>query len=175
MTPDDRGDACGNLISAREALGDAAGAKRAAEMRLALLEDAARGMPDDVATIYDPARSETLLTLGRGEEALALLEGRERALPDSYNPPHYLARVALKLHRWELGLAAIERALGLSRGPRRANLYAVKADLLLLAGKRAEAKVALEAELEVLTGLPPGQKRPEAERGAREKLTELGR
>jgi tetratricopeptide (TPR) repeat protein len=175
LAPDDRGDACGNLMAAREALGDAQGARRAAETRLSVLENAAHGMPDDVALIYDPARSETLLALGRGEEALALLQARAAALPDNYNPPYYVARVALKLGRWELGLAAAERALTLAYGPRRANVYALKADLLLGAGRKRDAIAALKAQIATLVALPEGQKRPEAEKGARERLAMLER
>ncbi|HTQ06277.1 MAG TPA: thioredoxin family protein [Polyangiaceae bacterium] len=170
LTPDDRGDACGSLIDARTALGDAPGARRAAETRLAVLEDAVRGLPDDVALLYDPALSETLLSLDRGNEAVVLLEARARALPDNYNPPYHLARVALKLGRFELGLDAIERALALAYGPRRANAYAIKAELLLGAGRHDDAVAALEAELAFLAALPEGQKRPETERKAHERL-----
>ena len=173
LTPDDRGDACGNLIEVRSALGDGAGALEAAETRYGVLDAAARGVPDDVAVLYDPALSETLLLLGRGEEALSLLSKREAALPQNYNPPYHLARVALKLERWELGLRAIERALELVTGPRRANSYAIKADLLLGAGRAGDAVTALEAELAVLTALPEGQKRPETERTVRERLATL--
>jgi thioredoxin-like negative regulator of GroEL len=173
LTPDDRGDACGNLMAAREALGDSRGARNAAEIRLAVLEDAARGMPDDVALIYDPARLETLLALGRGDEALRLVEAREVALPQNYNPPYYVARVALKLGRWERGLQAADRALALAYGPRRANVYALKADLLLGAGRPLEAVAAVKAQIATLAALPEGQKRPEAERQARERLAKL--
>jgi len=175
LTPDDRGDACGNLIAAREALADAKGARRAAETRLALLEAAARDMPDEVALIYDAARTDTLVLLGRGEEALALLTAREQALPDSYNPPHYLARVAKQLGRWDLGLAAADRALALAYGPRRATLYTVKVDLLLGAGRPGDAKVVLAEQIAALLALPEGQRRPEAERLARERLAGLAR
>jgi tetratricopeptide (TPR) repeat protein len=173
LTPDDRADACGNLVDARRSLGDAAGARRAAEKRLAVLEAAVRGLPDDVALIYDPALSDTLVSLGRGEEALALLAARARALPANYNPPYHLARIAAKLGRTELGLAAVDRALALAYGPRRANAYVIKAELLLGAGRRTEAVAVLEAELAFLTALPEGQKRPEAERRTRERLAAL--
>ena len=173
LTPDDRADACGNLMDARKSLGDAAGARRAAETRLAVLEAAVRGLPDDVALIYDPALSETLVSLDRGDEALALLQARARALPSNYNPPYHLARIAAKLGRTELGLAAVERALALAYGPRRANAYAIKADLLLGAHRQAEAVAVLETELAYLTSLPEGQKRPETERVARERLAKL--
>jgi tetratricopeptide (TPR) repeat protein len=173
LTPDDRGDACGNLISVREALEDPAGAKRAAEVRLALLEAAASGVPDDVAVMYDPARTDTLLWLGRGEEALGLLEARRAALPDNYTPPYLVGRVALKLRRFELGLAAITRALDLVHGPRRANVHAVQAELLAAAGRPEEATLALRAQLRVLEALPERQKRPEAERRVRERIEKL--
>jgi thioredoxin-like negative regulator of GroEL len=175
LTPDDRADACGSWMAAGEALGDVAGARRAAETRLAVLEDAARGMPDTVALIYDPARSETLVALGRGEEALELLRARAAALPDNYNPPYYAARVALRLKRWELGLEAADRALALAYGPRRANVYGLKADLLLGAGRKREAVEAVKSQVATLSSLPEGQKRPEAERSARERLSALER
>jgi tetratricopeptide (TPR) repeat protein len=175
LTPDDRGDACGNLISVREALGSAAGAREAAEIRLRVLEAASRGMPDDVAVMYDPARVDTLLTLGRGDEALRLAEAREATLPDNYTPPYSIARVALKLGRWPLGLAAIERALRLAHGPRRANVYGVQADLLLGAGRERDAIAALEEQLRVLEALPEKQKRSEAERLAKARLEKLRR
>ena len=173
LTPDDRGDACGNLILARDALGDKKGARRAAETRLLLLEAAAQGMPDEVALIYDSARADTLVLLGRGEDALALLTARERALPDNYNPPHYIARVAKQLARWDLGLDAAARALALAYGPRKATLYTVRVELLLGAGRRSDAKAVLNEQLAALAALPEGQRRPETERLARERLAAL--
>jgi tetratricopeptide (TPR) repeat protein len=163
FTPDDRGDACGTLIEAREALGDRPGTLKAARTRLGVLESAAAGMPDEVALIYDFARSETLLLLGRGTEAISLLEARERALPQNFNPPHYLARVYRALRRWDAGLAAIDRALALAYGPRRAGLFSVKVDLLRGAGRTEEAQRTLEEQLAVYRALPEGQKRPSAE------------
>jgi hypothetical protein len=44
-------------------------------------------------------------------EAIAILLERERALPASYNPPAYLARLYRDSGQWEAGLQAIERAL----------------------------------------------------------------
>jgi thioredoxin-like negative regulator of GroEL len=173
LTPDDRGDACGNLVTVREALGDEASAKHAALIRLEVLQAAARGMPAEVAVIYDPALADTLLWLGRGEEALGILEAHELALPSSYTPPYSIARVAAKLGRFELGLAAIDRALELAHGPRRANVYGVKVELLLGAGRKRDALSALEEQLGVLQALPERQKRPDAERAARERLERL--
>jgi tetratricopeptide (TPR) repeat protein len=170
FTPDDRGDACGTLIEARESLKDSAGAQKALRTRLALLEAAASGVPDDVAVMYDFAQTETLVKLGRGTEAVALLEARERALPDNYNPPHYLARVHRALKRWDEGLAAIDRALRLAYGPRRAGLMTLKVELLRNAGRRDEARRALEEQLRLYRELPEGQKRPDAERRVKDEL-----
>jgi hypothetical protein len=135
LTPDDRGDACGTLIAAREALRDQRGARRAGATRLALLETAAAGVPDEIALMYDFARSDTLVKLGRGQEALDLLRARERALPQNYNPPHHRARVHRALKQWDEGLAAIDRALALAYGPRKAGLYGIKVELLTGAGR----------------------------------------
>jgi thiol-disulfide isomerase/thioredoxin len=174
FTPDDRGDACGTLIEARSALGDERGARKAAHTRLSVLETAAKGMPDEVALMYDFARSETLLLLGRGNEAVSLLEARERALPQNFNPPHYLARVYRALRRWDEGLAAIDRALALAYGPRRAGIFSVKVDLLRGAGRNDEARRTLEEQLAAYRALPEGQKRPSAEQKIEGELEKLG-
>ncbi len=158
LTADDRADACATLREARETLGDSDGMKRAAEARLAVLEEATRGLPDDAALTYDWARAETLLWLDRGSEALTFLTVRERALEADYNPPHYLARVYKELGRHQEGLAAIERALGKAYGPRRAGILGVKVDLLLGANRKDEAKRVLDEQLSAYRALPDGQK-----------------
>ncbi|HEY3496106.1 MAG TPA: thioredoxin family protein [Polyangiaceae bacterium] len=173
LTPDDRGDACGILIEARESLRDAKGARRALHTRLSVLEAAAAGLPDELASMYDFARSETLVKLGRGALAIELLEARERALPQNYNPPHQLARVYRSLQRWDEGLLAIDRALALAYGPRKAGLYGVKVDLLLGKGRRTEAANTLAEQLAVYQSLPEGQKRPDAEAKVRARIVEF--
>ena len=173
LTPDDRSDACAMLRDARAALGDRAGERRAAEQRLTLLEQASQGLPDDVALTYDWARAEALIALGRGEQALPFLEARERALPGDYNPPHYLARVYNALGKWELGLAALERALGKAYGPRKASMLGLKADLLLGQGKKDAAAEALREQLALYRALPPGQRQERGERRAEQRLATL--
>jgi tetratricopeptide (TPR) repeat protein len=103
------------------------------------------------------------MQLGRSEQALALLTARERALPDDYNPPHYLARVYRDLKRFDEGLAAVERALEKLEGPRRAGILGVKVDLLSGLDRRDEARLALEAQLAAYRALPEGQKQPSRE------------
>jgi thiol-disulfide isomerase/thioredoxin len=170
LTPDDRSDACAMLRDARDALGDLEGAHRAAERRLAILEQASAGLPDDVALTYDWARAESLIGLGRGDEALGFLAAREKALPNDYNPAHYQARVHKALGQWQQGLDAIERALGRAYGPRKASMLGLKADLLLGAGEREKAHAVLETQLAAYRGLPAGQKQPKAEAAVESRL-----
>jgi thioredoxin-like negative regulator of GroEL len=173
LTPDDRADACGLWFDVSEALNDDASRARAGRTRLAVLEAAASGVPDEIAAMYDFARSDTLTKLGRGTEAVSLLKARARALPQNYNPPHQLARVFRALKRWDDGLAAIDRALPLAYGPRRLGLLGVKVDLLLGAGRKAEAIAVLREQLGGYRALPDGQKRLEAEAKVSERLQEL--
>lgn len=175
LTPDDRGDACGILIEAYDALHERQAANTAARTRLSVLESAASGLPDELALMYDFARSESLVRLGRGAQAIELLQNRERTLPQNYNPPHHLARVYRSLKRWDDGLAAIDRALALAYGPRKAGLYGVKVDLLLGKGRREEAVHTLGEQLALYEALPEGQKRPDAEAKVRNDIARLER
>jgi thiol-disulfide isomerase/thioredoxin len=170
LTPDDRGDACGLLHEVREQLNDDDGARAALSTRLALLEAAAEGLPDRLAMTYDFARVESLLGLERGDEAIALLQAREAAVPDDYNPPHQLARAYYERKEYAAGLEAIERALAKAEGPRRAGMLGLKADLLLEAGKKPEAKRVLEQQLAAYRALPPGQKQPARETKVAERV-----
>lgn len=170
LTPDDRGDACGLLREVREQLGDVAGAHAALATRLRGLEEAAEGIPDRIALTYDAARVDSLLGLGRGEEAVALMQAREAALPDDYNPPHLLARAYRELGHFEDGLAAIERALAKAEGPRHAGLLGLKAELLIGAGQKPAARRTLEQQLAEYRALPEGQRQPARERTVAERL-----
>ncbi len=172
LTPDDRADACANLREAREAMGDKPGARKAAEKQLAVLEGGSAGVPDDVALTYDWNRADTLVYLGRGDEALALMIAREKALPDSYLPPHYQARLYQKMQKWNEGLAALERALAKAYGPRKAGMLSLKADLLIGAGKKDEARKVVEEQLAAFKALPEGQKQPAREEAIAKRLAE---
>jgi tetratricopeptide (TPR) repeat protein len=173
LSPDDRSDAYANLRDVRERLGDAAGAKEAAKKQLAVLEEAERGVPDDVALLYDWALAEAYLYLERADDALALLHKREKALQDNYNPPHYLARAYLKLKRPDDAAKWIDRALTLSYGPRKAGMMGLKADILEAQKKPAEAKAAVEEQLSLYRALPEGQKQPSREEAVAARLAKM--
>lgn len=173
LTADDRSDAYRNLWEVRELLGDKEGARAAAEARLKVLEEGAKGYPDEVALLYDWAAAETYLYLGRPDDAITLVKKREAALPKNYNPPHYLARVYQKLERYDEALASIERAISLAYGPRKAGLVGVKADILEAQNKHDEVRAALEEQLSLYQALPEGQKQPKREAAVKERLEKL--
>jgi thioredoxin-like negative regulator of GroEL len=161
LSVDDRADALRNLWDVREALGDKAGAKTAAQDRLKVLEAGSKGEPDAYALAYDWALAETYLYLERPDDALALLQQREKALPKDYNPPHYLARTFHKLQREDEALQAVERALGLAYGPRKAGLMTLKADILEAQKNTSALKAALEEQVSLYKALPAPQQQAE--------------
>lgn len=167
---DDQADACGNLRRVREVLKDDAGAAWAAEQALAVIAAGSAGGHPEKQAIYDWERTSSLLFLGRSAEAEAILRERENQLPQSYNPPHYLARLYRDGKRWEDGLAAIERALAKAYGPRRVGFLGIKADLLKGAGRLQEAREVLEEQLAGYRALPPGQRQPDAEAAVQKRL-----
>lgn len=172
LTPDDRADACDKLSDARAALGDDAGAKSALLTRLAVLEAAVQGKPPEALAAYDWAFTDTLLELGRAEEALARSLARERERPGDYNPPQHQARAYKALARYQEGLLAIDRALGLAYGPRKIGFMTLKADLLIGAGQKDAAKQLVIDQLAAYRALPPGQKQPAAEARVAQRLAD---
>jgi tetratricopeptide (TPR) repeat protein len=145
---DDRADALDILAGSLEALKDDRGARRAHEQRLALLEQAARAAATpQAASTYDYQRATAYLALGRPEAAVKMLEEREKQLPDSYEPPARLASVLAEMGRPKDALAAIDRALPNSYGPRKLRYLALKARIQIALGDRAGTVVTLEQEL----------------------------
>lgn len=170
---DDRQDALDILSGALADLGDAAGARKAQEDRLALLEQAARSAPSpEIAHTFDYARANTYLALGRGDDAVRMLAQREQELPDSYEPPARLAGVLLKMGKLPEAKAAIERALARSYGPRRLRYLEARAQILDKLGDKAAALATLRDEVKGWESLPPGQASPEQLARARRRLAE---
>jgi thiol-disulfide isomerase/thioredoxin len=172
-TIDDRADALGTLADGLEEMGDAAGAKKAQEDRLAMLEAAARAAktPDEAHT-FDYLRANTYVALGRAEEAARMLEQRERELPASYEPPARLASVLFKMGKLPEAQAAIERAIGHAYGPRRLRYLKLRAQIQGKRGDAAGELATLRDEVKGYEALPPGQASPESLADARARLTE---
>jgi tetratricopeptide (TPR) repeat protein len=174
---DDRADALDKLSSVLFALGDKQAAREAQERRLALMEAAARtAKTPEAAATHDYGRANAYVALGRPEEAIRMLEERERQLPVSYDPPGRLARVLARLKRWQPALAAVDRALKNAYGPRRLGYLELKADIQRgLGDRRGEVKTleelvaghqALSAGQANKGGLPAAKKRLAAARSS---------
>jgi tetratricopeptide (TPR) repeat protein len=106
---------------------------------------------------------------------VAALERSERALPDDYNPPARLARALHELKRYGEALAAIDRALAKAYGPRKGGFYALRADILEAQGRIADARKTIQDQLAYYRALPDGQRRPEAEAKAEQRLLGLAK
>ncbi|NUO52890.1 MAG: thioredoxin fold domain-containing protein [Polyangiaceae bacterium] len=145
---DDKADA---LAVAAEVMRDAkddAGAKRFEERRLALLEQAAKeAKTPEMAQVHDYERLMTLIALGRANDAVTLLAERTKQLPNSYEAHARHAQALIAAGRLKDAVAAIDRAIQLSYGPRRLGYLARKADTLGKLGEK-EAQIAT-LELEV--------------------------
>lgn len=174
LSADERSDYWRQIWALREALHDETGAREAAERRLAVLEPAAAAAPDaTAASTYDWARAETQLYLHHDAEAKALLVASERALPDDYNPPSRLAIVHLRLGELPEALAAIERSLPKAYGPRKGYVLSIKANILEKQGLRDAARAIVEEQLALYRALPDGQKSPQLEAMAMQRLESL--
>ncbi len=174
MSADDRSDYWRQIWGMREQLHDDAGARAAAEKRLAVLEPAAAAAPDATArSTYDWARAETHLYLHHDAEAKALLVASEKALPDDYNPPARLAVVHLRLGEYPEALAAVDRALPKAYGERKGNILSNKATILEKMGQRDAARAVVEEVLALYRALPEGQRFPTLEAAAAKRLEGL--
>jgi thiol-disulfide isomerase/thioredoxin len=173
---DDRADAWNTLSYALDDEGDKAGAKRAQEQRLAILEQAATGIKDALlAQTFDYARAQAYVALGRGDEAVAMLEARERELPDSYEPPARLASALAKMDRLPQALPAVDRAIAKAYGPRKLLYVRQKADIQSRMGDHAGQVATLKQEVAGYEALPKGQARPDALADAKKRLAQAQR
>jgi thiol-disulfide isomerase/thioredoxin len=164
MSIDDRADALELQSELLDRSGQPDQARLVDERRLALLEQAARDAPSAAAaSTYDYGRARTYLALGRGEEAVRMLEARERELPDNYEPPARLASLLHELGRDGPALAAVDRAILRAYGPRRLRYLALKARIQAKLGDRPGQIATLQSEVQGYEALAS-----EAQRGALE-------
>jgi hypothetical protein len=170
---DDRADAWNTLSYALADDGDEAGSKHAQEQRLAILEKAAAGIKDPLlAQTFDYARAQAYVALGRGDEAVKMLEAREKELPDSYEPPARLASALAKMDRLPQALTAVDRAIAKAYGPRKLLYVKQKADIQSRMGDHAGQVATLKQEVAGYEALPKGQARPDALADAKKRLAE---
>ncbi len=176
MSPDDVADALRILGYAHSLLGDRA-AERAADQRgLEVLEAAAKAAPEpELQATFDSGRAAAYLQLGRVQEALEMLEARERQLPTSAEAPARLSLVYQRLGRMEDAILAIGRAVKLANGPRRLMYLERQASFQSAAKRYADAVTTLEAEVAGWAALSGRRARPQALAAANKRLAQAKR
>jgi tetratricopeptide (TPR) repeat protein len=169
---DDRSDALDKLSGVLAVLGDPRGAREAQERRLALMEAAAgSAKTPEAAATHDYGRANAYVALGRPDDAVRMLEERERQLPEAYDPPGRLARLLARLKRWEPALLAVDRALKNAYGPRRLGYLELKADIQHALGDRRGEVKTLEELVAGHQALSAGQANQHGLQAARKRLT----
>jgi tetratricopeptide (TPR) repeat protein len=159
VSADDRSSLYGVLVSARDEAGDEEGARKMATEWSAFLEDAAsKAATPDQRAIYDSHRLSVYLELDQPERAAAVLEESERDFPEDYNPPGRLAIAYKAMERWDDALAASDRAIEKSYGPRRLRYMTNKAGIYEAMGDVESARNTLEEAVAAAEALPEGQR-----------------
>ena len=171
---DDRADVLATLADLQDELGDKAAAQATHTTRLKILEDdAAKATTPKQAQVHDYARLNSLLALGRGDEAVALFQHRVRQLPDDYEPWARLASTLFKLDRPALALPAVQQAIRLSYGTRRLRYRQLEADIAKKTNDIAAERAALQALLQDAATLPPALTDEALTAAARDRLAAL--
>lgn len=171
---DDRSGAWIELLSARQALGDSAGARAVSGEWATFLETAAAAAESpDQRMVFDSHRLSAYLELGEPQRAIPMLEQSERDRPDDYNPPARMATAYLAMKRYDDALAASDRAMLRAYGPRKLLLYSTRADILAGKGEVAAARRTLEGAIAYLETLPDEQRTESRMAGLRRKLATL--
>ena len=174
LSADDRSDALRILREVHDALGDKDAARAAAHEQRAVLDGAAAAArtPLEAMTWHWP-RAEVYVYLGVPAELVPALEASVAALPDQYDPPYRLAWVQLQVGHLEAARAAAEKAVGLAYGPRKARVLSLLADIHAKRGDRPAERAARQGVVDLLAGLPVGQRSEKSLDAARAALSAL--
>ncbi|MCU0686726.1 MAG: thioredoxin family protein [Polyangiaceae bacterium] len=148
LLDDDRSTLYESVVSFRKERGDAAGARRVANVWAAFLEGAATAAQTaEQRAVFDAHRLLAREALGQVEQILPTLEASEREAPGDYARSARLALGYHLAHREVEASAAVERALAKAYGPRKLRILSLKADVLEARGDREGARAALEEAL----------------------------
>lgn len=168
---DDRADAFNLLADVADAQGDAAAVKAAHERRLALLEADAKARTNVAeARVHDYARLVSYLALGRGAEAVAMLQERTKQLPTSYEAWARLTTALQETKRYDEAAAAAQKAIELSYGPRRLRYRTQLADIHAARGDKAAEQAAAQALVDDAEKLAAGHRDDAAIAAAKARL-----
>lgn len=168
---DDRADTMATLAGLAEQQGDKAAVVALHERRLRLLEDdAAKATTERGAQVHDYARLNSLLYLQRGDEAVALLTARAKAIPDDYEPPARLASALFRLQRHDEARTAAKAAIDKSYGPRRLRYLMLLTDIEAARKDAPAAQAALQRVVDESAALPATMQLPGVLKDARARL-----
>ncbi len=174
VSGDDRSGLYMTMISAREDAGDEQSAKALTREWSEFLDaQAAKAKTPDARAVFDPHRLSAYLALGEPERAIPMLEQSEKELPDDYNPPARLAVAYKAMKKYDLSLAASDRALAKAYGPRKLLIYRNKVDALVEMGNIDGAKATTQEAITLASSLPDGQRNERTIASLQEKLKSL--
>jgi tetratricopeptide (TPR) repeat protein len=104
---------------------------------------AAKATTPQARAVFDSHRLSAYIALGEPQKAIPMLEQSAHDAPGDSNPPTRLARAYLELKRYDRALSEVDRALSLAYGPRKLQVYMLKADIQAARGDRAGERATL--------------------------------
>jgi tetratricopeptide (TPR) repeat protein len=159
------------LAAERESAGDEEGRKKVLSARAAFLEaEAARAGNPEARAVFDSHRLSTYLALNEPARAIPMLEASERDLSDDYNPPARLAVAFNAMKRYDVALAASDRALARAYGPRKIGILQTRAAIYAASGDPVAARRTMEETVQYAESLPPGQRSEKTVAALKKKL-----
>jgi hypothetical protein len=161
LLADDRSGLYEAISDAREAQGDAAGAKAVARDWWRFLEaERARATTPEARAALDGQRVSAATHAGDPALAIPGLVRSERELPDDYNPPARLAYLYREAGDLARARAAADRALSLAYGPRKLKVYDLAASIAEKQGDRDAVAALVSSALRYSDALPAPQRNP---------------
>lgn len=174
ISDDDRSGLYIALIEARETAKDEEGAAALRQEWISFLESAAaKATTAEQRTVYDSHRLSAYLEIGTPEKAIPMLEQSARDFPDDYNPHSRMAIAYRAMRKFDQALAASDRALAMSYGPRKLGFLRTRVDIYLDMGNREAARKTLEETIAYAKSLPKEQVRAATIAALEKKLDEF--
>ncbi len=162
-----------SLAEERGAAKDETGEKKVLEAWATYLEsEAAKAKTPAERTVFDAHRTSACLALGQPERVIPALLASEKDFPEDYNPPQRLAIAYGAMKRYDEALAASDRAMALSYGPRKLVVYRTRVDLLVKMGASDSARKTLQEMLAYAEALPAEQRSDRAIAAIKKQLEE---
>jgi thioredoxin-like negative regulator of GroEL len=174
LSVDDRSDALATLRELLDALGRPAEARAAAETQRALLDAAAAKVTEPMAAMtYNWQRCDVYAYLGVPLEMVPALEKSAKDLPTEYDPRARLGWIYLKAGKLPEAVKWTDEALRMVYGPRKARLFAQRAEIAAKQHDRAGERQYRQDAVKLWESLPPGQLDPDKLAKAKEVLAAL--